>query len=124
MTGRRTVDDYVAALAADQRAIVNALRALVKSAAPRATESFKWAQPVYESNGPFAYIKAHKAHVTLGFWRGVELAAGSGLLETSGSKMAHMKIHTAADIPAAVVRRLVRDAVKLNAVKGDPATGR
>lgn len=124
MTGRRTVDAYVAELHTDQRAIVNTLRALVKSAAPRATESFKWAQPVYESNGPFAYIKAHKTHVTLGFWRGVELSADSGLLETSGSKMGHMKIRSVVEIPTADVRRLVRAAVKLNALKGNPATGR
>jgi hypothetical protein len=121
---KRTVDEYVASLTAGQREIVDALRELVRSAAPRATEVFKWAEPVYESNGPFAYIKAHKAHVTLGFWRGAELMQSSSHLETSGSKMAHIKIRTAADIPKADVRRLVQQATKLNAIKGNPATGR
>jgi len=121
---KRSVDDYVAALGAEQREIVDRLRRLVKSAAPSATEVFKWAEPVYETNGPFAYIKAHKAHVTLGFWRGAELMDTSARLETSGSKMAHMKIRSTSDIPEAEVRRLVRQAVRLNATKGNPATGR
>ena len=81
MTPKRTVDEYVAALAPDQRAIVDALRALVRS-------------------------------------------ADSGLLQTSGSKMGHLKIRAVADIPVPDVRRLVRAAVELNAVKGNPATRR
>jgi len=68
MTSDRTVDAYVERLPADQQRIVGALRQLIKSAAPSASESIKWAQPVYEAHGPFAYIKAHRAHVTLGFW--------------------------------------------------------
>lgn len=120
---KRTVDAYVAALGPEQQTIVARLRLLVKSAAPRASETFKWAQPVYESNGPFAYVKAHRSHVTLGFWRGVELSGDSGLLETSGSKMAHLKIRTIDDIPESDILRLVRQAVKLNEVKGDPTKG-
>jgi len=33
------------------------LRQIVGSAAPKAKESVKWAQPVYEDNGPFAHIR-------------------------------------------------------------------
>lgn len=119
-TRRPSVDEYVASLAPEQRALVDALRTLVKSAARGAVETFKWSQPVYESNGPFAYIKAHRSHVTFGFWRGVELSGDSGLLVSSGSKMAHLKIRSLDEIPEAELRRLVREAVKLNAAKGDP----
>lgn len=40
--------------------IVQSLRRLVLTAAPKAKESSKWAPPVYEDNGPFAYIKAFR----------------------------------------------------------------
>jgi hypothetical protein len=120
----QTVDSYAAKLSPAQREVVAALRALVRSAAPQATEAIKWAQPVYEDGGPFAYIKASKGHVTFGFWRGVELDAGSGRLETSGSKMAHVTLHTAGDINRSELTRLVKRAVQLNREKGDPTRTR
>ena len=44
MAAERTVDAYVAALPDGQRAIAEAVRRLVRSAAPEATEEFKWAK--------------------------------------------------------------------------------
>ena len=64
------------------------------------------------------------AHVTFGFWRGVELDAGRGILESSGSVMAHMKIRSEDEIDDRVVARLVKDAVRLNREKGDPTKRR
>jgi hypothetical protein len=120
----RSVDDYVQGLTGWQREAVVRLRAIVRAASPSLTEAFKWAQPVYESNGPVCYIKAHKHHVTFGFWRGAELMPMSKRLETSGSKMAHIKIASADDIEPGEVARLIQAAVELNASKGNPATGR
>jgi hypothetical protein len=116
----KTVDAYVAALRPAQRHIVEEIRKIVHSAAPEATEAYKWAEPVFESNGPFAWVKAHSNHVTFGFWRGVELDAGRGVLETSGSKMAHVKLRDVSDIDRSALTTLVRDAVRLNREKGDP----
>lgn len=120
----RTVDAYLRALPPRQRAIAARLRRIVKAAAPDAIESIKWAQPVYESNGPFAFMKKATAHVTFGFWRGVELDAGRGILESSGSVMAHMKIRSEDEIDDRMVARLVKDAVRLNREKGDPTKRR
>ena len=118
MTDKR-VDAYVAGLAPAQRALFVRLRELVRAAAPEADETFKWAEPVYELNGPFAWIKAHREHVTLGFWRGAELG-----LEGSGSKMGHVKVRRADDVDEARLNRLVKAAVKLNQTKGDPTKAR
>lgn len=78
MAAERTVDAYVAAPPAGQREIAEAVRRLVRSAAPEAREAFKWAQPVFESGGPFAYIKAFPRHMNVGVWRGVEVDGGRG----------------------------------------------
>lgn len=119
-----SVDAYVAGLAPEQGAIAEALRMLVRSAAPDAEEAFKWAQPVFESNGPFAYIKAFPQYINFGFWRGVELDSGRGLLESGGEKMAHVKLRSKSDIKEAELARLVKAAVKLNRDKGDPSRSR
>ena len=75
MTAPKTVAAYVAALPAKQREVATAVRRLVKAAAPDATESIQWAQPVLD-DGPFAYMKKASAHLTFGFWRGGELDGG------------------------------------------------
>jgi hypothetical protein len=120
----KTVDAFVASLPADQQEIIAAVRRLVLAAAPGATESIKWAQPVYEDHGPFAYIKAGRPHVTFGFWRGVELDAGRDILESSGVKMAHVKLSSVGDIDTRLLQTLVKQAVKLNRSKGDPTKTR
>ena len=116
----RTIDEYVKALPTKQRAIAMAIRRLVRAAAPQATESIKWGQPVFDDHGPFAYIKKASAHLTFGFWRGGELDAGRGILEGSGTRMAHLKITDVDHVDEKQLAALIKAAVSLNRAKGDP----
>ena len=116
----KSVDAYLADLPAIQQVLVEALRRLVLDAAPSARESMKWSQAVFEDHGPFAYIQAHKAHVTLGFWRGVELDHGRGILKSGGSSMAHLRVTNLAEIDPGLLQTLVKKAVRLNRSTGDP----
>jgi hypothetical protein len=117
------VDAYSNKLPAAQREIVEAVRRIVRLAAPESHEAFKWAEPVFESGGPFAYVKAHSRHVTFGFWRGADLD-GEGRLESSGEKMAHMKLRSVSEIDERLLAALVRQAVELNRAHGDPSRTR
>jgi hypothetical protein len=118
---KKTVDEYIAGLPSDQQAIVSELRRIVKSAAPEAKEAFKWAQPVFESNGPFAYIKAFRAQVNFGFWRGAQLTNSDNLLVGDGDRMKHIKLRSASDIKKDAFTKFVKEAVKLNKAQGDPS---
>jgi hypothetical protein len=115
-----TVDAYVVGMRDWRGDTVSALRQLIREAAPEATESIKWGQPVYEVNGPFAHIKAFKSHVNFGFWRGAELTDPKGLLKGSGSRMRHVELRSRADIDTATLQAMVRTAVEMNRIKGDP----
>lgn len=119
----KTVDSYIAGLEDWQAEIVSGVRQILNEAAPDADEAIKWAQPVYSSNGPFAYIKAFKNSVNFGFWRGVELNDPKGLLQGSGDKMRHVKITSTDDIDAAAFSDFVNQAMQLNQTKGDPTKG-
>jgi hypothetical protein len=116
----KTVDGYVAALDGWQKDVVTRLRRIVLVAVPQAKESIKWAQPVYEHNGPFAYIKAFKSHVNFGFWRGASLDDPHGLIQTGGEKMGHVKITGPDGVREKEFQQLARAAAKLNDEKGDP----
>ena len=119
----KTVDEYISSLNDKQADIVSSVRQIVREAAPNADEAIKWAQPVYSSNGPFAYIKAFKNSVNFGFWRGVELKDPKGLLQGSGDKMRHVKLTTTDDIDAEAFSDFILQAMQLNQTKGDPTKG-
>jgi hypothetical protein len=116
----KSVDEYVGGLSGWQRDAAAALRRIAREAAPGARESIKWGQPVYEQNGPVAWMKAHKTSVNFGFWRGAELADPAGLLEGEGDRMRHVKVREGAMVPAEELRRMIGEAVRLNEEKGDP----
>lgn len=116
----KSVDAYVGSLKGWQGVVARKLRALTQEAAPGVTEAIKWGQPVFELNGgPLGYFKAHSQHVTLGFWRGAELPDPEGLLESSGSMMAHVKIR-GPDLPADALKAFIRAAAALNRRDGSP----
>ncbi len=117
---RRTVDDYIAAIPAPLTAVAQALRAAVREGAPQATGTIKWGQPVYESGGPFAALKAHPRWVTLTFWRGAALSDPTGILGGDGDRMKHARFASIDEVRAAPVAELVRAAVALNAELGNP----
>lgn len=119
----KTVDNYITQLENWQAEIVSEVRQIILTAAPEADESIKWAQPVYEINGPFAYIKAFTNSVNFGFWRGVDINDPEMLLQGSGEKMRHIKLTSLDDINKPVFTDYIQQAIKLNLTKGDPTKG-
>jgi hypothetical protein len=119
----KTVDEYQANLTGWQQQALIKLRQIIREAAPEAVEKYKWAQPVYEHHGPFAYIKAFKNSINFGFWRGVDLVAPAGTLHGDGERMRHVVLTRVEDIEPEQLAALVRQASALNVQKGDPTKG-
>jgi len=116
----KTVDGYIESLSGWQAQAVSQVRDIVNTAVPEAEEAVKWAQPVWNFLGPFAYIKAFKQHVNYGFWRGAELSDPQDLLQGGGEKMRHVKIASLADINEEAFAAFAKEALELNRTKGDP----
>jgi hypothetical protein len=117
----KTIEGYADALADWRGDAVRAAADAIRAAAPSAAGSIKWAQPVFESNGPFAYIKAFPKTVNVGFWRGAELDDPQGVLIGEGERMKHITLRSVADLDPEQLAGWVRQAVALNAEKGNPA---
>ena len=124
MNGQKTVDEYIAAFDDWRTDAMKRLREVVKEGAPHSAVGIKWAQPVWEWNGPMIWMKAYPKHVNIGFWRGTEMDDPKKVLTGDGERMRHIKITSVADIPADALRELVKQAVKLNTSKGNPTLGR
>ena len=124
MNGQKTVDEYIAAFDDWRTEAMKRLRQVVKEGAPHSAVAIKWAQPVWEWNGPMIWMKAYPKHVNIGFWRGTEMDDPKKVLTGDGERMRHIKITTVDEIPADALRELVKQAVKLNTAKGNPTLGR
>jgi hypothetical protein len=115
-----SVDDFVKRVSGWQAEAVAAIIKLVRDVAPEASHAVKWGQPVFDHGGPVAFVKPAKAHVTFGFWRGAELKDPTGLLE-GGDRMKHVKLKSLDAIDVKVLGAFLKEAVRLNKEKGNPA---
>ncbi len=120
MTERKTLDGYVAGLSGWRGDAVRTLLDLVTATAPEASGSIKWAQPVFESNGPAIWVRAYPRSVSIGFWRGAEMDDRHNLLLGGGDRMRHVTFRESDTIPSAVLADYITQALELNRRKGDP----
>lgn len=113
-------DEYVASLSGWQRTCVDHLRKAIGRPAS-VDEVIKWGHLVYLSNGPVFLIRSEEQRVLFGFWRGARLRDIEPRLKVGGKyEMATLELREDASISTAVVRRLVKQAVALNATMGNP----
>lgn len=115
-------DAYVAALKGWRFDLVTSLRQTVRAAGgKRLEECIKWGHLVYLHEGPVLLIRAEEERVLLGFWRGNRLTEAEPRLKPSGKyEMATIHIREGDRVTAAIVRRLVKDAIALNEKLGNP----
>jgi len=114
-------DAYVAALTGWRRACVEELRTDVRSVRGL-TEKIKWGHLVYLAGGggPVLLIRAEDERVLLGYWRGQRLRELEPRLKPGGKyEMATAELREGDAIAPAVVRRLTREAVRLDGELGD-----
>jgi hypothetical protein len=58
-------------------------------------------------DAPFGYVNVFRAHASVGFFHGAELADPRGLLEGSGKNMRHVKLRPSADVDTAGLAALI-----------------
>jgi hypothetical protein len=115
-------ESYVASLGGWQRSYVEALRAVVVGAASQLAETVKWGHLVYLSNGPVLLIRAEDRRVLFGFWRGQRLRHLEPRLRAGGKyEMATLELVPGTPLNQATALGLVKEAVALNAMLGNPA---
>lgn len=121
LTPAKSPDEYVGYLTGWQRLYVEALRGVVRSTAPELEERLKWGHLLYLSNGPVLIIRAEPSRVLFGFFRGKRLMHIEPRLKGSGKyELRTLELRQDTPLSQQTVRRLVAEAVTLNARLGDP----
>jgi len=105
-----TVDDYIATLPAEVQAILQAIRATIRDAAPEATETISYDMPTFRLGRAIVHFGAFKTHVAL-FppVRDPELKRET--LRYQGEK-GNLRFPLDEPIPLALIRRIVEARVR------------
>jgi uncharacterized protein YdhG (YjbR/CyaY superfamily) len=105
-----TVDDYLAALPQDQRAVLQKLRQTIRSAAPDASEAISYGMPGYKyKKKPLIYFGAAKNHCAIYGMRAEGLEEDLKGYETSRGAL---RFSTSKPPPAALVKKMVKARIK------------
>jgi len=114
---RADFDKLISRYSPPIRALAKKTRVMVLDLFPDAAEKtyFGWGNTWYgtsekTSDAVFS-ISPMKEYVQLYFLRGTELSDPDELLEGTGKKLRHAKIHNAADLQRPALRRLMKRAV-------------
>lgn len=93
------------------RGYLEALRALVKKAAPEARESMKWGMPYYEMKRGFCALYTSTTYAALNVMAPPEMLEDpDGRLEGKGKTMRHIKVRSPEDIDEESILRWVKTA--------------
>lgn len=113
----KTVDDYLATLPQDQRALLENLRRQIKAAAPKAEEIISYRIPTFKYYGPLVHFLARKEYCSF-------IVVSKSALEGFRSELktyviSGTTIHFSAEnpLPAPLVRKIVKARIKENEAK-------
>lgn len=107
----KTVDEYLAPLAADQRAALESLRRAIKAAAPTAEECISYGIPAFRIGGRLLVgLGAAKHHCA--FYPGAHpVKAHADELEAYDTSKGTIRFSADRPLPARLVRKLVKTRV-------------
>jgi uncharacterized protein YdhG (YjbR/CyaY superfamily) len=109
-----TIDEYLAALSDDQRAALERLRKIIHAAAPGAEEGISYQIPAFRLNGKwFMWMGAAANHCAL-YGAG---GTAEELKDYDTSGKGTIRFHPDHPLPAALVRKLVKERIAKNAAK-------
>lgn len=98
------------------RDLTNRLIAFMEKTTPQLSREVKlgWKNITYSGNKTIFAIQPYSQYVSLHFYRGIELPDPQGLLEGSGKKLRHVKIHKPEDIRDELLLPLLQEAIDLD----------
>lgn len=110
----KSVDDYLAAVPEEARAVLEALRRTIRDAAPKAEEAISYQIPSFKYHGPLVFFAAFKNHCSF-------YVVSKSIMKTFGSELkpydtSGTTIHFSAEnpLPATLVKKIVKARIEEN----------
>ncbi|MEA2572997.1 MAG: hypothetical protein QOH93_295 [Chloroflexia bacterium] len=115
--GFRSVDEYVATFPEDIQALLQAVRATVKAAAPGAEERMSYQMPTFKLDGILVYFAAWKSHIGLYPAAGRVFEAFSDELSRYQTAKGSIRFPMNEPLPLELISRIVQFRVAENREK-------
>jgi uncharacterized protein YdhG (YjbR/CyaY superfamily) len=110
----RSIDEYIAEFPPETQKVLEELRALIRAAAPDATETISYAIPTFDLNGHLVHFAGHERHV--GFYpTGSGVEAFKEELKPYKSGKGSVQFPLGRPLPTGLIRRIVEVRVEENA---------
>jgi uncharacterized protein YdhG (YjbR/CyaY superfamily) len=110
----KTVDDYLAALPAKERAVLQELRQAIKTAAPQAEEVVSYRIPLYRHHGDVVGFGAFKNHCSLFVTSSTVPKHFAKELEPYKVEHTTIQFSVEKPLPAALVTKIVKARIAEN----------
>jgi len=105
----KTIDDYLATVDSDKRAVLEKLRKTIKSIVPKAEECFSYGLPAFRLNGkPIAAFAAAAKHCAYYPMSGSVIAALKEELKDYETSKGAIRFQADKPLPATLVRKLLK----------------
>jgi len=115
-----SVDDYLAGLPEERRAVMAELRRTIRAAAPDATEVISYLMPAFKTHGQFLVsYAAFKNHYSLFPASDAVIEAGGEELKPYLAGKGTIQFPADKPIPVALVKRIIKVRLAENAARGD-----
>ncbi len=105
-------DTWLTEQPATQRQLIRDIRSAIIASGHNFTEGIKWGTPGYWlpeiSRRNIVYIAPHKNYVRLGFFNGATMPDPQNLLQGTGKKLRHIKIHNLTTITPQTLTKYVQ----------------
>jgi hypothetical protein len=111
-----SIQQFLLQLPEEKRQLVIKLREVISSVNPQIDEAIKWNGLMFfvgKMHIAFIYNYKRVDYLNLGFMHAVKLSDPKGFFEGTGKGMRHIKVRTAKDIPAAQIKRWVKESLQL-----------
>ena len=114
----KNVDEYIASAPKEAQPKLREIRAVIKSAAPKAEEGISWGVPFYKYHGVLAGFAAFKNHISFGF-ADVLQSEDRKMLEKEGYITGNKTIQIKFDqkVPTTAIKQILKAKAKMNEAK-------
>jgi uncharacterized protein YdhG (YjbR/CyaY superfamily) len=112
----KTIDEYLANVSDEHRAALEKLRKQIKAAAPKAEECISYQLPAFRQNGGLVWFGAAKNHCSL-YPGSTAIENHKDELKSYGLSKGTIRFQPDKPIPAALVRKIVKERVAANEQK-------
>lgn len=114
--GTKSVDDYLSTVSEQARVTLEALRQIIRSVAPNASETISFQMPTFVHNGPLVGFAASKKHLSLHFFGYMSQEIIQLISEAGDFDLGKGCIRFSADkpLPSELVSRLVEVRMREN----------